>query len=298
MAIKVPGSLGGLQIAEESIYGIPPATDFEYMGFMRTMNATNGFDPEELQADGKRGYAAVNFGAQTAGISTDMSIFRKSGSYDWTRALELAIGSSTGATDDVASFTSLMRIARDQYVLAKGCKMDKLTLSAEGVGQQIRAKADIKCMQLLPEQDTKEGFGTLGNEAEVPTMIPMTYNAYPTSTIPGASTIPSSKFALSISNGLKAKEGIVNGVPLAAGSGLVPDKCEISLELSVMSTSSFWDNLKLAKTSGFSVSLVIDGVTITLLGCYLPGDDLPSRSQSEYDETITIKAMNIITYGV
>ncbi|MDY0237190.1 MAG: hypothetical protein RBR71_14290 [Gudongella sp.] len=297
MAIKVPGSLGGLQIAEESTYGVSPATDFDYIGFMRTMNATNGFDPEELQADGKRGYAAVNFGAQTAGITADMSIFRRSGSYDWRRALQLAMGASTGSTDDIASFTTLMRIARDQYVLAKGCKMDKLTLSSEGVGQQIRAKAEIKCMKLLPEQSSKAGFGTLGDEATVPEMLPMTYNAYPTSTIPGASTIPSSKFTLTISNGLKAKEGIVDGVPLAAGSGLVPDKCEISLELTVMSSSSFWDNMKLAKTSGFSVSLIIDGVTITLQGCYLPGDDLPSRSQSEYDETITIKA-NDLTYGV
>lgn len=296
MAIKVPGSLGGMQIAEESAYGVPPITDFEYLGFMRTMNASNGFDPEELQADGKRGFGAVNFGAQTASISTELSIFRRTDGYDWTKTLDLAVGATDGAAEDIPSFTTLMRIARDQYVMATGCKLDKLTLSAEGVGQQVRAKAEVKCMQMLPQESSKEGFGAIGDEAEVPPMLPMIYNAYPTSTIQGAETIPSSDFTLTISNDLKAKEGIVDGVPLSAGSGLVPDKCEIVLELTIMSTSSFWDDLKLSRTSGFSVFLVIDGVTITLHDCYLPGDDLPSRSQGDYDETITIRASDI-SYG-
>jgi len=296
MAIKVPGSLGGLQIVEESTYGVTPTdVDFTYLGFMETMQATNNNNEAEQQADGSRTYDDVVFGAQSASLSADLSLFRNAEGYDWKKVVDLTLGTD----DDVPSFTSLMKVASDQYVMMKGCKMDRLTLASAGVGQKVTAKTEIKAMQLLPEKSSKAGFGTLGDEDEGPAKNAIIYNAYPTTSLTGeASTIPSSKFSISIGNSLTEKEGIVGGVALAAGQGLVPDKTEIAIEYTIMSVSRVWDDLKVGKTKDFIVTQVIGGYRFVFRGCYLPGNDLPSRSQSTYDETITIKASSVTVTAV
>ena len=296
MAIKVPGSLGGLQIVEESTYGTTPtATDFTYIGYMESMQATNGNNEAEQQADGSRTFDDVVFGAQSASFTADLSLFRNATGYDWKKIVDLAPGSSS----DVPSFTSLMKIASDQYVMLKGCKVDKLTLASAGVGQKVTAKVECKAMQLLPGQSSKAGFGTLGDENDGPAKNAIIYNAYPTTSLSGeAATVPSSKFSITIGNGLVEKEGIVSGTALSAGQGLVPDKTDISIEYTIMSVSKVWDNLKVGKTKGFTVTQVIGGYSFVFTGCYLPGDDLPSRSQSTYDETIRIKASGVTITAV
>ena len=298
MAIKVPGALRGLQYVKETVYGVTPSTDFSYFGFMDALQDNPNNNWEEQQADGKRSYDEVEIGAREYGFDTTLNIFRDAQGYDWSEILQYAVGSSVnGITDDLPSFSALMQVSRDQFVLAKGCKIDSLTVAADGVGSPITARANIKAQYIPKQQASPSQFGNLGRQNEGPPKNTLTYNRYPTSNLPGMAMIPTKNFEISITNNLQPQEGIVEMggeyFPLTAGQGLIPDTTEFEIQFEVVSTSAYWDNLKTEGTKDFTISQQIGNNKLTFHKCYLPGDDQPARSQSVYDEQITIKAADL-----
>lgn len=311
MAVKVPGSLGGLQYIQEAVYGTTPSnTDFGYFGFMNTMQGSGNGGEEEQLADGSRIFDTVIYTQRSAGFDAVLSLFKDGtdslgDAWYWKTILTFAYN----AAGDLPSFSALMKIASDQFVLFRGCKIDSLELSSEDVGDKVTAKVSAKALVQMPQQATAAATGTaigvtLGSENAGPTSkAPITFNAYPTMTRNGVSTaIPARSFRISISNSLEEEEGIVDGVAYAAGAGLVPQGCEVELEYEVLSSSSVWDNLKAnASTSDYAtypitITHVIGGRTLTFTGCYIDTDDHPSRSQGTYTETIRFhaKAMTVV----
>ena len=86
----------------------------------------------------------------------------------------------------------------------------------------------------------------------------------------------------------------MDGKALKGGSLIYPgDIMSVSMEYTVASTSLFWDRLKMAETDDFTVTHQIGGYELTFEHCWIPGDDMPSRTQTGYDETITFNAVNI-----
>lgn len=290
MAIKVPGSLGALQYITESTYGTTPtSTDFSYFGFMSNMQETGGGEEEGQIGDGSRIFETVLHKIRSAGFDATLSMFRDSGSEYYLKSL---VGTAYAPTADLPSFSSFMKIDRDEYVMFTGCKIDTLVLASEGVGSKVTARLTVKALKHLPHQTSKAGYGSLGEENSGPTTkTPVIYDAYPTTSLSGnGATIPAKSFQYTISNNLEEEEGIISGEALAAGSGLVPGECNIELEYTLLSKSFYWDNLKLAGTDGITITHVIGEHTYMFTNCYIVTDDHPSRAQSSYDETVRFKA--------
>lgn len=294
MAVKTPGSLAGLQIVKETNYGVTPTSSFIYGGRMRTLEMTHDPHPEEMESDKSRERGDVIFTAEDFGFSAELSIFREGSVYKWTELFELTLGSLNGPTDDIPSFSTVLQVAKDQYFLAKGCKMNSLELSASKVGSQMYANIDVISMLITNAKGTLGELGTLGTPAVKPSEPPITYARYPTCNLPNMATIPARSWNLKINNNLERKEGFVDQKALTAGVGSIPGEAiSIELTMDILSTSSFWDNLKLNLTKGFNVTLYVHNRPVELIDCYLPSNDLPSRSHTPYDETITIRARSI-----
>ncbi|MCL2607593.1 MAG: phage tail tube protein [Methanomassiliicoccaceae archaeon] len=291
MAIKTAGSLGSLIYAEERDYGVTPNGGWRFIGNMRTLDTTDDPGAETVLSDG-RIYSDVLFTARDCKFTAELSVFRDAGGYAWDQLLRLALGSHGGSADDLPSFSAISKIASDQFFIARGCKADSLKLYADGVGKQVYATMDAICQNISEQTATLSELGVSSPPA-APSSPPLTYSAYPSSSIPGLAVIPSASVELTVSNNMTPKEGFVGGRALVAGSGIVPGIADIELALKVMSVSSFYDSLKRNGTKGFEVSLRLNNSILTMKNCHLPGDDQPSRSHDAYDEPVKIKAADI-----
>lgn len=293
MGIKTAGALKAMQYIVESTYGTVPSGQLAFAGKMQGQDPVNNFEIETFGADGSRTTELVTFGKKESGFKAELGIYRNSGTYSWTDLLELAIGQSGENRGDIDSFSALIEAASDQFYLYKGCKINSLALAGAGVGAQVIASLDVLSMTADEPKTTKNALIT-NADATVPALNPVTHNTYPQISLSGGTTIPAMSYNISFGNNLIQKEGIVNGVPLKAGSLMYPgDLLDISLEYTVASTSLMWDKLKMAGTSGFTVTHDIGGYRLTFLDCWFPGSDMPSRSQSGYDETLSIKASDV-----
>ena len=287
MAVKTPGSLGALQYVAEASYGTTPNTALSYFGHMLTMAEDGSTDEEEIVQDGSRIFGAVLHRAVSAGFTAKLTMFRDQGT---TYYLKNLVNQAYGPTADLGSFSALMKLASDEYVLFHGCKIDKLVIGADRVGDKVTADVTVKALK--QDAHTSSKPTPPGSESTGPTTkVPIIYDAYPTATIGGSSkTVEAKSFSISISNNLSEQEGIVSGVAYTAGNGIVPGETEVELEYKLLSKDSYWDNLKLSHGDGITIVQVIGGHTYTFSNCYIVTGDHPSREQSTYDETVRFRA--------
>ena len=294
MGIKTAGALKPLQYIQESTFGSLPSGAFSYGGKLNTQSQSNSFDIETFCSDGSRTTEIVNYGAQESGFDAELGLYKDSGSYSWTWVLSMALGTSS-ARADIPSFSSLFEVAPDQYYLYRGCKVDGLTLTASGVGKMVLAKMTAKAM--LGKAGSTQSELCSNTDATVPDLDPVTHNSYPVITLDSSDlTVPAMSWSIAIANSLKQEEGIVDGKALKGGSLIYPDGLlDITLEYTVASTSLAWDRLKMLadQQSRFTLKHTIGGYVLTFSGCWLQADDMPSRSQSGYDETVTVKASDV-----
>jgi len=320
MAIKTPGQLGSILYARESTYGVTPTfasseVGFRTFGRMRTLDTTDDPGADTIQSDGFRTLSHVIFTQRECGFSAELSLVDNNagGVSSAVHLLSMALGGYVDEIEinnqnDLPSFSAVIRIASDQWFLAKGCKIDNLTFSADGVGKQIRAKIDVICRDMSEQKESRAALGFTGMPGTAADGgPPATYKQYPRvlglPDMPVWMDVPASSFELKISNNLTTKEGFdvnpttgATGPALKAGSGIVPGNIGMELSLSVMSTSKFWDTLKRNGTSPFIAELSLSKTVLELRGCYLPGNDQPSRSHDVYDESITIIARDVSVY--
>lgn len=293
MGIKTAGALKALQYIKETTYGIVPAGQLLYGGKLQGLDAINNYDLTAYGSDGSRTTSIVTYGKRESGFKAELGIYRDSGAYSWTDLLELTLGEPSGIRGDIESFSTLVEASPDQYYLYRGCKVNSLSLAGTGVGAPVMASVDVLSMICDEPKATKAELMT-NIDASIPALNPVTHNTYPICSLSGGITIPAMSYNITISNNLVQKEGIVNGKALKAGSLMYPgDLLGIQLEYTVPSTSLMWDRLKMSETSDFSVTQAIGGYNVIFGGCWMPGSDLPSRSQTDYDETLTVNASNM-----
>ena len=292
MGIKTAGALKPLQYIVESNFGVLPSGQLSYGGKLQTQSQTNSHDIETFAEDGSRTVGLKTWGQQEAGFSVELGTYLDSGDYSWTYLLKLAMGESGAARGDIDSFSALFEAAPDQFYLYRGCKVNSLTLAASGVGKAMMATMDAVAM--IGEEPATTKAQLLSNaDATIPALNPVTHNKYPEMSLDSV-VIPAMSYSITIGNNLVQKEGIVDGKALKGGSLIYPgDIMSVSMEYTVASTSLFWDRLKMAETDDFTVTHQIGGYELTFEHCWIPGDDMPSRTQTGYDETITFNAANI-----
>lgn len=294
MGIKTAGTLKPLQYIKETSFGTLPSGALSYGGKLSTQSQTNSFDIETFCADGSRTAELVNFGAQEVGFDAEVGMYLDDGDYSWTWLLGMALGTSASRAD-VPSFSALFEAAPDQHYLYRGCKVDTLTLTASGVGKMVMASVKAKAMDGTSGASKSELCTNA--DATVPALNPVTHNAYPVITLDGSDiTVPAMSWTVDIANGLVLKEGIVDGKALKGGSAIYPDgMLTISLEYTIPSTSLTWDRLKMLadEQPRFTVTHKVGGYVLTFSNCWLQPDDMPSRSQTGYDETVTINASDV-----
>lgn len=293
MGYKTAGALKALQYITETTFGTTPSTQLAYGGKLASLDTTNSHEIETVVGDGTRAVELVTWGRQTCGFTAELGIYRDSGAYSWTQWLELALGASGEDRLDIDSFSAYVEASPDQHYMWQGSKIDSLALAATNVGSAVTATVTaVSMLQSLAETKAE----LLSNAAAtIPALNPVTHNAYPIYVNGSTSiTIPATSYTITISNALTSIEGIVDGTALSAGSGIIPDGAlDIRLDYTVPSTSLVWDRLKYAETEGFSITHRIGGYDLTFEDCWLPGDDMPSRSQAVYDESIGIQARDV-----
>lgn len=297
MAYKTAGSLRALEYIKETDYGTTPTGGLSFMGVPNKVSHDNGTTTHKVLADGSRTISHFVMGKSRYGFSAEVPLYATGQGYAWTDLLELAVGTNTQTHgDDLPSATVLIRAAADQYYLYRGCKADSLMIEAPDIGAIVTASLGIVARTMAEPSATKP---ITNAPATRPPLNPVIHSKYPTVTVDGVPvTIPAKSFNISIGNALAKEPGIVDGVPLEAGTYSYPSEpMAISMTYTVASSSLFWDNLKSVRTSGLTVTHDLGPFALTFSNVCLPGDDLPDRTHAAYDESITMEAANITWAG-
>lgn len=288
MAVKTPGSLGALNYVQENAYGTTPTTPtMKYGGFMITMNGSGDGGEEEQFVEGSRIFDKVLFTQRSAGFTAQVSLYRddSTASYYWKDLIALAYNPS----GDIPSFTAMMRIAADEWVVYRGCKVDSLKIASDDVGNKVTATINVKAKMQAPIVSAAPYTANTGPSSKVP----ITFNAYP---VMGSDTLPARSFSITIENHLEEEQGISDGVAYTAGEGLVPQITNVELEYELLHTSAAIDNLKVNEnnsTAMLTITHAFGGRTLTFGNCYLSTDDHPSRTQGTYTQTVRFHAGSV-----
>ena len=294
--VRTKGDLCGLTVREETTYGVIGTGASQYAGTTLTLTDSSDATVEGIEQCGSRVDADTIVTSVSTGYSATFNMVRGQGWEDWmTRAL----GGLNGVQREIPSFDTAIRIDPSTVHLWTGCKVNSFGMSAASPGAKIEFS-----VQTMAKWHTKTPFkdadgDTLSMDAvAIPSGVPITYNRpweYSTNGT-SFSRVPAKSFSLSISNNLSAIPGLTSdngdGYGLEAGEGSDAQDCGITLDLTIVSRDNTWDDLRMALTKGMTFRTVIDGKTLTLKGCTL-GLAGPARSQGQYDETISVTALDI-----
>lgn len=299
MAIRTKGDLKNFTTRDESTYGT-----FNTSGTSKYGGVLSGWDDgmsvdmaeDYPQAEGET-FSDVVACAKTYGFSADMTIPRGQGILAaW---LKRATGSSSGQTgpkNDITPFSATFHKGASEELAYFGCKLDSFSIKGDGRGKPIQFSASAFSRYMaIATTTTFSNLGTSVSFAQVsrPSGSPITYCA-PVKL--GNTDLKAKSWSLTISNGLQREEDavIVSTVcyPLSAGLDSVPTDREITLEITRAVDGATWDTNSYNGLTGQTLSVVLDGITITLTGAYLV-PSMSKASQSAYDETLTFKAKTI-----
>lgn len=285
--IRTKGSLAGFSVRPETTYGVVngAGTDL-YGGTLRTFSHTDKHDMQQDPGDGTMVFSSAYSAGEEYGFSAEFTV--PSSLTTWTDWIKNSVGSLTGFSADIPSFSTVISVASDEHFLYTGCKINSLEISG-GMGEAVVFKADVIARDCTISA-TRTFGGKTFSAVTKPAGAPITKNSHVKH---GASSCSDKTFSFTIGRQLKAEGGLEGTRALSAGLGSVPQTAEAKLSFTVASTSSDWDILKKAGTAGATFSIVLGGKTITLTKCYFETGDIPARSQSPYDETIGIIAGDV-----
>lgn len=285
--IRTKGSLAGFTVRPETTYGVVNAggTDL-YGGTLRTFSHTDKHDMQQDPGDGTMVFSSAYSAGEEYGFSAEFTV--PSSLTTWTDWIKNSVGTLTGFSADTPSFSTVISVASDEHFLYTGCKINSLEISG-GMGEAVVFKADVIARDCTISA-TRTFGGTTFSAVTKPAGAPITKNSHVKH---GASSCSDKSFSFTVGRQLKAEGGLEGTRALSAGLGSVPQTAEARMSFTVASTSSGWDILKKAGTTGATFSIVLGGKTITLTKCYFETGDIPARSQSPYDETIGIIAGDV-----
>jgi|GEM_PF-7046466 hypothetical protein len=305
-AVRTKGSLCRFAVADESVYGtFNTAATVRYAGTLKTLDTTN--DPTREDDPGECTY--VRAGSYVTGRDFGYkAVFRHPSSSGWQNWMTMALGilSGLGTVRDLTPFTTRIRAAADEVLAWCGCKVDTLEIASDGPGSMLSFTATVKSQYLCaPSTDNvftdASGTSFTFAPADRPDEAPITDSSLLYYSTDGGTTwisCDAKTWAITVSRSLESDPAVVNGHALNAGLGLTPKTCDLKLAFTFLSKSSVWDAFKLIDTTELQFKKVIDGYTVLLTGCTLDGGDMPSRSQSTYDETVNVTASDISVTAV
>lgn len=306
VSARTTGMLNGFTIVQETNYGqYNSAGTKMYGGNLITLDDKSTLEWTE-DNDSSRTFDRAIVTGHDYGFTAEFRYPRKNPSVasekrlkDW---INLAYNSG-----ELPSFSAKFNYASDEKQAFFGCKVNEMTIKADGRGKPLSVTVDAIARYGSPVS-ANDTFSNIYNgvrtsvsfeSATRPDRPPLTYCLPPSISINGVVTpIKASSWTLSIKNNLQKEadaEYILldsECIPLAAGLDSVEGQCEITLTLEVLSTSSFWDEKKQSELNDFTATVSIDNANVTLSHCYLLGD-MPNRSNKTYNETITIKAKSL-----
>lgn len=295
--VRTKGDLCGLTVRTETEYGTVNASGTsEYAGTTLTLSDGSEKTEEGIQGCGSRVDEDTMVISTSTGYSATFNMVRGQG---WEKWITRALGALTGAQREIPSFDTAVRVDPVTVHLWTGCRVNTLGIAGASVGAKLEFS-----VQTMARWHTKTPFADSDGTAitmdtvAIPKGVPITFNRpWEYSTNGTAFTkVPAKAFSLNISNNLTADPGISKedgtGYGLEAGEGSAAQDCTITLDLTVTSRDNTWDDLRMALTKGMTFRTTIDGKTVTLTGCTL-GLAGPDRSQGQYDETISVTALNL-----
>ena len=293
------GELQPLFYVAESVYGTTPTGALSWGG-----------DPVsiKLNIDKKRNYVnqATNrsFGTTTKGperYGFQAKLYNRS-AIDWRTLAAGAFGAVSALTDHQGSFSALIAkkaAAAYKYLLFNGCKVNKLTISAELPGMPFVFDYDILAQYATADTDkTFAGLQavTVGADPADPAKpVDSWLTALQINIAAGGlAAFPVQKFSLTIDNHMKGQEGIVIGndtihYALEAGQGINEGERDIIFEYTIPSTNETYTNSKLIDSAITALTIVIGSYTITLAGGGWEANDFPEIKQGLNEETGKIR---------
>lgn len=282
MAIRVKGDLSGLTIRPEVTYGTTPAsaTNDWYGGTLESFKDDTSRDLQEDPGDGTMKFSQVYTGMHTAGFTATFTVPNNK---IWVGWLELVMGEDAETfLNEVPSFSAEISVSSDSYFRYVGCKVNTLEIAITS-GEPVKFTVGVYAKACT----FVSGDRTIVKQLK-PAVAPLIGNQNVTYTYKGTSR----KFKSSVLSFGRELQREPYGTE-ASGLDSVPTTIDATVALTETSQSTLFDADKAAGTKGIAVNVVIDGVTIALKNCYLPGDDQPTRSQATYDETVTAKAQDV-----
>ncbi|MDD4221999.1 MAG: hypothetical protein PHF83_02545 [Candidatus Methanomethylophilus sp.] len=306
MAVRTKGSLCRFAVRDEATYGTFSSTNISrYAGTLTGLDTTADLTRED--DPGECTYVRAG-SCITGGAYGYKASFRHPAGAGWTKWLEMAVGSLTGigTVRDITPFTTRIRAAADEVLAWCGCKVDTLEIASSAPGSLLAFSATVKAQYLCAPSASNsfvaaDGTAFAMEPIDRPAGAAITDGSllyYSTDAGTTWTSCDAKTWTLTVSRSLESDPAVIGGHSLDAGLGLIPQTCDLSLAFTQLSRSPTWDTLKLAGTEDLQFKKVVDGYTVLLTGCTLDAGDLPSRTQSTYDETVNVTASDITVTAV
>lgn len=303
--IRTRGDLCGVTVLEETAYGKVPADGTrKYGGIVRTMDDGDsrelGEMPPECGSRTNKGYFLVG---RTCEPSMTLRVQRGAGLLkDW---IVRASGSASGVETDIPSSDLLVKVGPSEWHSWTGAKVDTLSVKGSKMGDAVDLDVSFKARHHAVTTAYIEGAGATFSDADGSKYLLAPAEpvdaAYVTSVkgwkLDGVRIPYQKSWELKISNALRSEAGPSGdgegAYALGAGEGSTPQASSVTLDVTVASSGPVWDLKRLSFTDGLTLSVELDGYTVTLTGCTVDGSG-PSRTwEGAYDETISFKAQDI-----
>jgi hypothetical protein len=286
----------------ESSYGTIPSNALVWAGTMRSITPSPLTDrsPEFITLPGSRGYGEAIPGTFKYGFN--VKCLSRRTAHDWTVFwAAFGLGAANGVAAELPSFLAqiaLVNGAVTSYNFFNGCKVNKLSISGDKVGEKLIFEADVMaqwCTVGTSKTITGIQSVTVGADPSAVTTGVLTWDSAITYNLGGAGAVAwsPSKWKLSVDNHLVPQMGNRTGAdaaqyvcPVAMHEG----GRDIILEVTQPRLDEAFQNAKLAGTAMTAVTIVIGTKTITLSNGDFEANDLATADQeNSLEETVKIR---------
>jgi hypothetical protein len=312
MSVITTGELQELYWIGETVYGTTPATALIWGCDL--ISAKDDTDTQRAfnMISGSRAFGSTTRGMIKCGFTTKGYARLVSGAYDWTKFFALnALGALAAVTDRLPSFSSQVSIKQTalggaityQYFLYNGCKLSKLVLSGDNVGQPIVWDATV--MARWVTYSATKGFTGLqtvtvgADPADPNTATPVCWTTPHQYNLNGAgyvTTLRPRSWKLTIDNHCVPMPGQVLGadaIYYEVAQTIEEENRDIILEVTLPAQDQTFETAKRLGQVMTGFKIQVDAKVITLGTGYFEENDFPTYKQGLNDETFKIRFQTI-----
>lgn len=307
MAQYTAGEMKTLLYVPEASYGVTPPVGSvptltwgaNCMNLKGKCNKHHNFMPIEV---GRSNFLATT-DTWDAGFNVKAVAQTFSGAYDWRQLWAVyGWGSTSGLADHLGSFTAQTgKIvgSSHKYNLYNGCKISKLTLSADRAGAPFVFEADVIAQWMTPST-SKAYIGlqefTLGADPTAIATPVLCWSGASQRKIDGVNleTWYPKDWKLTVDNKMKRHYGNIQGADDAwypVATAVPEDEREILFECTLAHESETYTQLKLDSSEVNEITIPIGTETIHLFDgtILLEDEDIPEYKQGLMEETIRVR---------